>query len=468
VKIVPITFSPTSSKGEQPQLGGARLVNAIAAQMEDGRIIIKRAPGLVKVFESVDSRVHCRGMVPANTGVLFVVYDGRVQSVTRSGGVYTVEDRGELAGVDLVTMARNNAATPDVVGVSSTFGAFVLTTGGAPAAYPDADVGIPVSTCFTGGYFFFPNGDGRCRSSGINSTSINSLDEVSAESHAGGLLRGVAHKGQLFLFGQGFLEPWQGDQPNASGFPFNRSTVIERGLAATHAVAGWEDNFASALIWAGSDNIVYHLRGNDPYRISTPTIERDLQNLEDKTTLRAFVAMHSGHPYLYLKSPAFTHAYDLLTSTWQERKSYGLDRFRAEQSVYMFGDWLLGDELNGDVYRLDEDVYTEDGDPLVFEVTSAVVEGFPMRRPVKRIDLNFVANASAPAVDANVTISWSEDGGATWSTPLIRTLWREGRFEDLITVKRCGHISAKGYRVKVMVSDPVYVGLLGGSIGVGE
>lgn len=468
MKIVPITFSPLSSKGEQPQLGGARLLNAIAEQLEDGRVIIKRAPGLVKLFSSIDDRIHCRGMIPANSGVLFVVYNGRVQSVTFSGGVYTIEDRGELAGIDLVTMARNNAATPDVVGVSSTFGAFVLTTGGLPAAYPDADVGVPISVCFTGGYFFFPYGDGRCRSSGLNSTAINSLDEITAESHSGGLIRGVPHRGQLFLSGPGSKEVWQGDQPNASGFPLNRSTVIERGLASTHAVSGWEDNFASALIWVGSDNIVYHLKGYEPYRISTPTIERDLQNLADKSTLRAFVAMHSGHPYFYLKSQSFTHVYDLLTSTWQERKSYGLDRFRAEQSVYMFGDWLLGDELNGDVYRLDEDVYTEDGDPLVFEVTSAVVEGFPVRRAVKRIDLNFVANASAPATDANVTIYWSEDGGATWSTPVIRTLWREGRFSDLITVKRCGHISAKGYRVKVLVSDPVFVGLLGGTIGVEE
>lgn len=467
MKLVPISFNPVSSKGEQPQLGGARLLNAIAEQMEDGRVIIKRAPGLVKVFESIDDRVHCRGMIPANSGVLFVAYDGRVQSVTKAGSVYTVEDIGELSGSDLVTLARNNAATPDVVGVSSSFGPFVLTTSAAPAAYPDADVGVPVSTCFTGGYFFFPSGDGRCRASGLNSTAVDSLDEITAESHSGGLVRGLPHRGQLFLYGPGSCEVWQGDQPNASGFPFNRATVIERGIASTHAVAGWEGNFASALIWAGSDNIVYHLRGYEPYRISTPSIERDLQNLEDKTTLRAFVAMHAGHPYFYLKSQSFTHVYDLLTATWQERKSYGLERFRAEQSVYMFGEWLLGDELNGDVYRLDADTYTEDGDPLVFEVESAVIEGFPTRRPVKRIDLNFVASA-APTTDANVTISWSEDGGGTWSTPIIRTLWREGRFSDLITVKRCGHISAKGYRVKVMVSDAVFVGLLGGTIGVGE
>jgi hypothetical protein len=462
---VPIKFTPQSSKGDHVQTGGGRLVNAIVEQIEDGRTIVKRAPGLSRFAQSVDSNSHCRGMIAANSATLLILYDDEVESITLSGGSYVSEVRGALSGSDLVTLARNNATTPDVVGVSPDGGAFTLAAAGAPGAYPDADVGSPISVCFTGGYFFFAYGDGRCRASGLNSTAINSSDEVKAESGAGGLLRNVAYRGQLFLCGPSGIEVWQGDQPNASGFPFNRATVIPRGIAGTNAIAGWEDGFASALCWAGADNMVYQLRGYEPYRISTPTIERDLQALTDKTTLRCFVAAHNGHPYFYLKAPAFTHAFDLLTSTWQERKSYGYERFRAEQSVHMFGDWILGDEFSGDLLRLDADNYFESDQPLVFDVESDTTDDFPLNAAVNRADFNFVGGSGeGGGDDPQVMVSWSNSGGRDFGMPLMRSLGAIGDYSNLVTVKRCGRMGAHGRKWRLQVSDPGYVGLLGGTM----
>lgn len=459
---VPINFHPVSSKGDHPQTGGGRMINAIIEEIEDGRRIIKRAPGLTRFSNSVDSNTFCRGLIMANSGTLLAVYDGAVESFDTNG---VGEVRGPLAGSDLVTLARNNATTPDIVGVSPDNGAFILSASGAPGAYPDADVETPNSVCFTGGYFFFTYGDGRCRASGLNSTAIATTDEITAESHSGGLLRGVAHRGLLFLFGPSAIEVWQGDQPNATGFPFNRSTVIERGIAGTNAVAGWEDNFASVLMWASPDNMVYQLRGYEPFRISTPSIERDLQDLTDKTTLRCFVAAHDGHPYFYLKSDSFTHAYDLLTSTWQERRSTGYDRFRVEQSVFGFGDWILGDEITGDLGRLDADLYQEYGDDLVFEIESATSDDFPMNAGIKRADFNFVGAAgSVIGEDPQASIYWSEDGGTNWSIPLLRGLGEIGEYGNLVTVKRCGRMGAHGRKWRVSVSDRGYIGLLGGAM----
>ena len=73
--------------------------------------------------------------------------------------------------------------------------------------------------------------------------------------------------------------------------------------------------------------------------------------------MRCFVAMNNGHPF-FVKSSRFTWAYDLLTSTWQERHSYGLARWRGEQSCFMWDDWIIGDELTGYGFRLDNSTYS--------------------------------------------------------------------------------------------------------------
>lgn len=466
---VAIPFPRISSPGERSQLGGGRLVNAILEKLESGEVVIKRAPGLTRRITSASGNVHCRGMVAANSETLIVVYDDSVETVTRSGDATTSVSLGALAGTDLVTLARNNAAIPDIVCVSPSAGAFTLTSGGAPASYPDGDVGAPNSVSFVDGYFFFTYGSGKVQASGINTTAINSLDYASAESSPDPLVRGVGFRGQLFLFGNSTIEAWQ-NTANPTGFPFTRSTVIPRGLAGLNAVAGYEDGFVGSLLWAGSDNIVYKLNGYDPFRISTHDVERDLQKLSDKSTLRAFVFMDSGHPFFVLKSPIWTWVYDLLTSTWQERRSYGRLNWRAECGFFQWGEWLVGDELAGYVYRPSSEAFSEDAYPLIFDVTSGKTKDFPARFSVPRVDFDFVSGVGSPSAvaDPTVSISWSDDGGNIFSTPLVRPLGGEGHYGNRVSINRAGRCGPQGRAFRLVVSDAVFVGLVGGKMQTAE
>ncbi|WP_457797631.1 hypothetical protein [Methylocystis sp. S23] len=124
---VDIPFPTISSPGERKQLSGGRLVNAILEEIEGGKIIRKRAPGLRRFITSADGNAHCRGMIDANSGTLLVVYDGVVEAVTGSGSTSTV--LGALPGSDIVTLSKNNATTPQIVCVSPATGAYVLTAG---------------------------------------------------------------------------------------------------------------------------------------------------------------------------------------------------------------------------------------------------------------------------------------------------------------------------------------------------
>ena len=65
--------------------------------------------------------------------------------------------------------------------------------------------------------------------------------------------------------------------------------------------------------------------------------------------------------------------------------------------------------------------------------------------------------------DPSVEISWSDDGGRTWSNPIIRALGRQAETMTRVTLLNTGVTGVQGRRWRLDVSDPVYVGFLGGT-----
>lgn len=459
---------PVSTTKDSPQRGGSgRLINAILEQLPDGRVIRKRAPGMFQFTTSASASFHCRGMLLVDDDNLLILYDG-ILEVCDAAGVSTA--LGPLGGADVATMARNlKTPTPDIVIVANNI-AYEATTTGAPVPYTDATIGNPNSVCYGDGYFFFTYPNGECQASAINDVVLNPLDAIQVNSSPSLLLRGVYFAQTLFLFTEETIEAWT-DTANPTGFPFSRVSVIKRGLIHHAALAGYEPGFTSTLIFVGNDNIVYLLRGYDPIRISTSDIERRISNLADKTTLRACVYMSEGHAIWQLTSSDFTLCYDITNSYWFERASLGQDFSRIEVGVYAFGGWLVGDHATGLVGRVSANTFSEYGETLTCTVQSLPVDKFPSYTIVRRADFNFIVGVGlAPtidpvdpvtdyAVDPQVNISWSDDGGASFTMPLLRSLGKIGDSIQSVTVLRSGQAKRYGRVWRVSVSDPVYCGL---------
>ena len=467
-----IVFPTTSTVGAKPQEGGGSLLNAFVEQLSTGarkQIVRKRVPGMTKIVEA-DARINCRGIAPFGANA-FVAFNDRLFELSGSGTSYFMDDRGQLSGTKPITVAQNNRAPdPQIVAVTEN-GAFQFFSGGAPASYPDSDVGFPNSVCFGDGYFFFTYGDGTCRSSGLNSTDINTNDRITTEAGNGSLLRGVFFRQELWLFCQDHIEVWQ-DTANANGFPFSRSTVIPRGLKGQWAVAGEEEGFSNVLIWVGDDNTVYNLNGYAPVRISTHDVERSIGTVTDVSTLRATVYMSEGHAIWQIKGPGFTWCYDLTTSQWHQRASYGRPEWMGEQTAFYNGSWIVGDDTTGKLYRMNAQDFTEDGANIIWEVTSAQMASFPNRFSVPRADFDFDmgvgldTGSSIDVTDPRVLVSYSDDGGYYYSEPEEFILGRQGQASTRVTVLQTGEVGPYGRQWKIQCPDPVYCGLLGGDMQV--
>lgn len=470
---VSIPFPLSSSPGRVPQEGMGRLINCFAEPLgkvveankktAPPAVVWRKVPGLSLFGES--SQTGFRGAIKVDN-TLYAAWDGKASRFSDTG---TETDlTGNLDGEEKVFWARNNKTTPDVVCVAPGTGAFSVSSS-AVTGFADADIGAPNCVCFMDGYFIFSYGDGTLQASGLNAVTISTLDKTTAQSKPGGLTRVAPFNGQLFALGPNFGEVYT-DTANATGFPFTRSYVLQRGLLGPYALAGHEDGFSNALIWVADDaSVVRHNATPNPQKISPPDLDRLIAGVADPTTLEAGVYISGDHAKWVISCPTFTWEFDLATEKWNERESYQQARWRAIGGCKFAGKWIVGDTEGGRLLYVDDLNYTELGNPLVFKIESGPVQNFPNRTKVARADFDFITGvgiATGPdpiATRPSVGIEWSQNLGVTWGNQFVRALGSQATPSARVTMLRTGMTGTQGRRWRLTVSDPVYVGFMGGT-----
>jgi hypothetical protein len=394
--------------------------------------------------------------------IMYAAFQDELYTVTADGAIQYFAD---LPGTDDIFISQNQNLTPNVVIVCEA-GPFEI-SGGTVIAYSDTDVGTPNCVTYHDGYFFFGYVNGDIIASGLNAVTINTLDAANAASNADGIVELWPYQGQLYAAGEKTIEIW-GYPVNAAGFPLTRVGYhVTPGLIAQHAVAGFVPEFGHPPLYVGTDNTVRWLKGYEAVRVSTPDLERLIADVTDKTTIKAMAYRVAGNAFWQVSCEDWTWVFNCNNPGWFERQSHNSDRSRfTGGAVYTFGKWLVGDTMAAQLLEVTDDVQTEADDPLIATIISPSVNSFPNRVRVARADFNLAvpavtADTTAPTID----ISWSDDGGATFSNPYTRSLG-DSTSDTIhrINVFNTGYSKPIGRRWKLVCSDPVNFALLGGDM----
>lgn len=412
----PLPFPKSSSPGARAGEGEGRYMNCYSVT-EGGRSYVRRVPGLARQVATGKSGI--RGMLDVN-GVIYIVWEGAVTTVS---GAEVATLSGTIPGSDGVTLARNNkvvagVSVPDVVAVRESGGAFILSAT-TVSPYPDADLPATVNSVdFLGGYFLFSIPDGRLFASELNSTAVNGLSFTSAEARADGLRRVVVSGSLAYALGGSTIEPYQ--NVGTAPFPLQRApTVPPVGLLTTMAIAGHEEAWNHPLYFVASDKTVKALSGFRAETVSTADVDRFIA-ASSVASIEALVFVDDGRPFFAVSSDAGTWVLDVAAHAWNERQSTAETRWRASRSIYSGERWVFGDRLSGDLLAL-SDVLKENG---------ADLGGFIQSGPLKAFPARVAASLAADFTQADLTIhvSWSHDGGKTWSAELQRSLSHTDRW----------------------------------------
>jgi hypothetical protein len=469
---VAIPLPVTSAPGKRPHDSAGRLINVYAEDLVNGarsQTVWRRAPGLVSFVNFTDTGWRGGLVVGSALYAAFTSGGGRISSFNSSGAATFL---GTQTGTKKLIWAHNNKATPDVVFVDPDNGPFQVTSAPSVIAYPDPDVSFANSVCFLDGYFFFGHADGTVIASAINDTAINALDFIQVQGNPGGLFRVIPFS-ELYMFGSTTIEVWQ-NTANPTAFPFSRVKVIPRGMLGRYCVTGWEPGFGNGLIFVGDDRKVYTLNGYAPLPISTPDVERAIWGFIDNggspDDMELFPYVANGHPYAVLRTPTFTWAFDISSLRWHERQSYLLNNWRAYASVNAFGKWLAGDSQSSNILQITETVQTELGQDIVFDLWTGPVTAFPNRIRVAQVTFEIALGTGINLgpdprqVNPTAFISWSDDAGVSWSTPLERVIGQQATNLYPMRVNRVGQTRDQGRRFRLQVFAPVDVEVTGGKM----
>lgn len=431
------------------------------------------APGLRLRATIADGPI--RGVYRATTGQLFVVSGNLLCELLSD---FTASLRGGTIGstTGRVTLADDGTRLLIGDGTSTAYQAD-LTVGASVAPVADADCPGGYLT-WQDGYFIHtvPN-TGRIAISGLNDVTYDALDTATAEGRPDLLVMVISVNRQLWLFGEQTTEVWwnSGD----ADFPFTR---IEGGFLETGTVAAATCVRAGgSVVWVGSDErgrgTVWHAQGYQPARISTHAVEFALSGYSRLAEASAFAYQQGGHEFYVLSVPGTddetetggTWVYDFSTSQWHERMYLNADDgeepHRACVSAVAFGQVVVGDREDGRIYTFELDYYLDGGDPIRrVRQTPHVDQG------EKLIRFNSFELQAEPGVGLEdgsvplVTLSWSDDGGHTWSNEHERDA-SMGAIGEYLTRVKWRRLGAGRNRVfRLATSAPVAVTWLGAEL----
>ena len=338
-----------------------------------------------------------------------------------------------------------------------------------------ANLPSAASVVFLDGYFIV----NRSLTSGIFQISAPydgltwaALDFATAESSPDSLLRVAVIFGQLWLFGDTSIEPWN-NTGNAT-FPFQRvnsSARLSVGVAAPSTVLEL-DNTA---FWVGKDTngtgIVYKADGFSPQRISTEAIELRIQSAPSIATLKAMAYQEAGHIFYIITGGGMETAlvYDVSTRLWFEwayLNSLGQYELPLTNALmYAFEKTLALDRLSGKIYHQSAAYYSDNGDEIARDRTFTHIfdNGNPFL--IKNLTVNFETGVGNTTVtNPKAMLYLSNDGGKTFYTYYETFIGKAGKFLTRAVWWRLGRHRQCTFRIRV--TDSVKVVMTGGAFNL--
>ena len=334
----------------------------------------------------------------------------------------------------------------------------------------DADFSAsPQTVTFNSGYFIITENDsGKIWISSLyNGNAWDGLDFATAESSPDNLVRVEENNGNLVLFGEDTTEFWV--NTGELDFPYSRQsgTNMQWGLASRHSVA----KFNNSLMFLGKSRQgevkVVFLKGITPVPVSNSDLEQ-IFNTNPAQNATAFSYMLDGHSMYQISFPniARTFLFDGTTQVWSEMTS-DYSRHRAEMNETFIGKQVLADYANGKLYRFNNENYTDNGSPIIREITGRHYEKdmdfFTIQQFILDCEMG-IGLDTGQGDDPQVMMQYSIDNGHTWSNELLRSLGRTGEYAQRAEWWRLGR--GKDFLFRVRCSDPVKFVVTGAGLKV--
>jgi hypothetical protein len=299
----------------------------------------------------------------------------------------------------------------------------------------------------------------------------------------------VDHR-EVYLLGEASSEVWV----NSGLFPFAfqriPGTSTQHGIAAKFSVARLGNSFAYLSKNIRGDGQVMMMNGYTPTRISNHAVENTIEGA-DISDARAWTYLIEGHEVYVISFPGLdlTWAYDIATGMWHKwlwvDSNNVFHRHRGNCHSHFSNMNLVGDWENGQIYMLDPNTYTDNGEKIRRVRRAPHLVSDFQRQFFSELQILFqpgvglngnitgslnptnavagiavaglaiagLANIATQGANPQAMLRWSNDGGSTWSNEHWTSIGVQGRYKNRAIWRRLGQARDRVY--EVVVTDPI-------------
>lgn len=400
-------------------------------------------------------------------GLLYVVARGNLYTVSSAGAITS---RGTLTTTSGRVEIQDNGV--QVIIVDGTAGwIYTIATTTLSAI---SDVNFPngaTTVAFINGRFLVEKADTRqfWQSTLYDGTNWTPATFGTKENESSNIVAVEVTNGNVILWGQSSMEFWQDIGTTPLAYQRISGTTQSWGLAAVASRAV----LLNTEIFLGQNPQghvqILMLEGYTPTRVSTTDIENIINSFSTYTDAVALTYMLDGHAMYQLTFPTGDRSflYDATTQLWQEVQT-GVAEFGrhfARYGVSFNFENYVSDETTGNIYRLVQTAYTDNGALIKRQLRTRHVrmDGNVFGIAELLIDIDTGEGLqSGQGSNPQMMIQVSKDGGRTFGPERSVSMGQIGQYRTPRLISRRWGM-ARDFVWQLTVTDPVPFVVAGGS-----
>lgn len=236
---------------------------------------------------------------------------------------------------------------------------------------------------------------------------------------------------------------------------------VNKGCVCKNSVAVYETIF----FFYGANGNIYAAENYSSLKpISTPALLDmikgwgSLETDKDRDGVIGQVYSQNGHTFYMLKFKKFgkTLLYDISTSSWSERETGDGGEWEGEYILRRpNGEMIVSSASTDKLYIMDNNIYTDNGVPICREFVFGTIKTEAKRR-IFFYSLTLDVDVGL-GPDDKVMLSWSDDGGYTWSGERYLEMGNYGQYKKKIQFRKLGSSPLRTYKVRFSTASMVNV-----------
>lgn len=261
---------------------------------------------------------------------------------------------------------------------------------------------------------------------------VNSANVIIAEAKPDDMKAVFAYKQQIYCCGADSIQPMYNSGVGNPPYTFILNATQEIGIDAIHSI-GTNNKFAYFL---GSDLIVYQLSGLAVNPIGNPAIGQEIANYArtDDAYGMCFTLDNQNFYLLSFPTGNQTWLFNEEAGIWTNL-SFGTDGSQHLISDYQFiyGKNLVADRRNGNIYELDFNTFTDNGETIQHQRDTISINGGTFGREgakvfMDRLELMIETGTSLVTDESQMIMQYSDDNGRSFSSERFISIGQQGEF----------------------------------------